>query len=140
MQRLGSSGLRWLQGNRERTTKVLLTLVTADAVARAPLQQMQQFNGRDGCPVCITPSKPVNKDNPLHRFYPLRTNFIYRTQESTNVLAKASQVRYKTRKIRLFLRGERNCLLFPALKIREYIQKVNSASFKIFFLSITYEG
>lgn len=90
MRLLGSDGLFWRKDNQLMNTKVFLTLVTADSVARAPLQQLQQFNGKYGCPVCITPSTPVKKSNALHRIYTYRAEPVMRNSADTMRIAKSA--------------------------------------------------
>ena len=96
MTALGTEGLVWLQNKDIKRTKVFLTLVTADSVARAPLQQLQQFNGKYGCPVCVTPSTPLKKTNALHRIYLYRAQPVLRTSTETLRIARSTDVR-KTR-------------------------------------------
>lgn len=89
---LGTRGMQWTLDGVQRQTKVFLTLVTADAIARAPLQQLQQHNGRYGCPACITPSLAVRDDQPLHRYYPIRMEPTLRTSQSTLEIGTLCQV------------------------------------------------
>ena len=90
MTHLGTEGLVWINDNTITRTKVFLTLITADSVARAPLQQIQQFNGKYGCPVCVTPSTPLNKSNALHRIYNYRTQPVLRTSTDTLHIGKSA--------------------------------------------------
>ena len=69
MLTLGSVGMYWMKNNEIKHTKVFLTLVTADSVARAPLQGIQQFNGKQGCPSCLIVTTPLRANNALHRYY-----------------------------------------------------------------------
>lgn len=92
MRLLGTTGLFWHNGVQLINTKVFLTLVTADSVARAPLQHLQQFNGKYGCPVCVSPSTPLKATNALHRIYTYRPETILRTSAETLQIAKAKLV------------------------------------------------
>ncbi len=92
MRLLGTTGLFWHNGVQLINTKVFLTLVTADSVARASLQHLQQFNGKYGCPVCVSPSTPLKPGNALHRIYAYRPETILRTSAETLQIAKAKLV------------------------------------------------
>ena len=86
---LGTEGVEWCHRNLLKRFKVYLTLVTADAVARAFLQHLQQFNGKYGCPVCLTASVPLRKTNALHRIYTYCAAPVLRNSVDTLRLAKS---------------------------------------------------
>ncbi len=52
-------------------TKVATILCTVDSVARAPVQNINQFNGAHGCNFCTHSGERVEKGNGFTRVYPL---------------------------------------------------------------------
>lgn len=52
---LSENGFEWHFNGEELTSRVFFVLISADSVARAPLQGLKQFNGQFGCPFCYNP-------------------------------------------------------------------------------------
>ncbi len=52
-------------------TKVATILCTVDSVARAPVQNINQFNGAHGCNFCTHSGERVEKGDGFTRVYPL---------------------------------------------------------------------
>jgi len=57
MNSLSENGITWTYGGCGMKSRVFFTTVAADSVARAPLQGMKQFNGKNGCPYCLNPGE-----------------------------------------------------------------------------------
>jgi hypothetical protein len=114
MRKLGTTGLLWKHNDVFVNTKAFLTIVTSDSVARAPLQQLQQFNGKYGCPVCLTSSTPISTKNALHRIYNYRAEPILRNSKDTLVLAAAKLVIL-------------NCILFLLRLLLSYLSSISLA-------------
>lgn len=93
---LGSEGLRWTCEGKARVTKVFLTLVSCDSVAKPPLQGIKQFNAVNGCPNCLISSVPVSAENSIHRYYPFLDNLVLRSESRTRELAKDATVSCRT--------------------------------------------
>ncbi len=52
LKQLSSRGFQWLLNGELITSTVDLICVSVDSIARAPIQNFIQFNGRYGCPWC----------------------------------------------------------------------------------------
>lgn len=63
-----------------RICRVMLQ-VSADLIARAPLLNMKQFNGKFGCIYCTDPGTTA-PCKPLHRFWPYRPGVTLRTHRT----------------------------------------------------------
>lgn len=54
---LSHDGLSWTVNGLTLRSRVFFKMISADSVARAPLQGLKQFNGKFGCPFCYNPGK-----------------------------------------------------------------------------------
>ena len=69
LERVHDHGVTWINCGREITTKVYMTLVSCDSVARPLLQNMKQFNGEYGCGFCLNSGCVVAKGQGYSRSY-----------------------------------------------------------------------
>jgi len=74
MKYLSINGFQWTLNNEIITSTVVLTNVCVDSVARAPLQNLLQFNGYFGCAWCENPGVHFNNTHVYeYNSFPLRT-------------------------------------------------------------------
>ena len=70
------------------TSRVRLLMCSVDLIARAPILNMKQFNGKYGCCYCEDEGQPLPTTH-LHRTWPYCASSTHRTHNS--VLANASE-------------------------------------------------
>ncbi|XP_061570030.1 uncharacterized protein LOC133423733 [Cololabis saira] len=80
---LYSNGLTWQSDSGEVTSKVVVTIMVADSVARPMLQNFKQFNGEFGCSFCTQKGTSVLKRRGHVRAYPYE-NVELRTPSQTD--------------------------------------------------------
>lgn len=75
-------GVDFKVGNEQQTIKVkaLISSGTCDLPAKALFLNLQQFNGKHGCPHCEIETKRIENT----QTYPFKENLILRTSETTN--------------------------------------------------------
>ena len=85
---LYSNGLTWQSDSGEVfTSKVLVTIMVADSVARPLIQNFKQFNGEFGCSFCTQKGTCVLKRRGRVRAYPYK-NIEFRNPYQTNDLVQ----------------------------------------------------
>jgi hypothetical protein len=68
---LSDNGFTWPLNGLEIKSRVLFVIISADSVARAPLQGLKQFNGKFGCPFCYNPGKDYKSSGKFRKWiYP----------------------------------------------------------------------
>lgn len=78
LKELEQTGIKWMDSaNVEHTSKVNLLLCSSDSVARPPLRNTKQFNGKYGCDFCLhtgggpyvweTPEPPLRMEHFQHQ-------------------------------------------------------------------------
>jgi hypothetical protein len=89
---LYNSGVKWFhqRSNTVKLSKVLFLICSCDSVARAPLQNIKQFNGEHGCSFCLHKGVIAAKGDGHTRVYPFEEQLtVLRTHES--MVANAEQ-------------------------------------------------
>ena len=81
-RRLGSQGIRIKTSAGVKTVLFKPLFGVFDLIAKAPMLNMVQFNGKYGCPSCLHPGKWINT-----RVYPPGTNYPLRTVASIEAAA-----------------------------------------------------
>lgn len=86
---LNTDGVTWVdKDGRRRTSRVRALVCVCDAVARAMVQNLKQFNGRYGCGFCYHEGEVVDKGNGQTRVYPIDRGIVpLRSKTSTVELA-----------------------------------------------------
>jgi hypothetical protein len=82
---LSENGFNWHLNGLEMKSRVFFVILSADSVARAPLQGLKQFNGQYGCPFCYNPGKCFRSAGKFRKWiYPPSANkkYMKRTEES----------------------------------------------------------
>ena len=82
---LSENGFNWHLNGLEMKSRVFFVILSADSVARAPLQGLKQFNGQYGCPFCYNPGKCFRSAGKFRKWiYPpsAHKKYMKRTQES----------------------------------------------------------
>lgn len=78
---LSEKGFTWHLSGLEVLSHVFFVIVSADSVARAPLQGLKQFNGQFGCPFCYNPGKCYKEKGIFRKWiYPPKNKAKKRTQ------------------------------------------------------------
>jgi len=92
LENLYNVGFNWSKNAVVFNTKVYMCLLSVDSVARAPLQNIKQFNGEYGCGWCLNPGYMVNKGLGQVRVYLQNSgeNHRERSHASTAVHAEHS--------------------------------------------------
>jgi hypothetical protein len=82
--KLSTEGLTWSFKGEEKKSKVHVTMVAADSVARCTLQGIKQFNGYYSCPFCYVKGEKFEMEGVGHRMiFPPSDDIIEeRTEES----------------------------------------------------------
>jgi hypothetical protein len=91
LKRLAVSGFQWLREGELITTTVHLICVSVDSIARAPIQNFIQFNGRYGCPWCLHPGKTVmskSEKGRVNAYFYKKEGFPLRTKRETLINAR----------------------------------------------------
>jgi len=79
---LSDNGFTWRLSGLDIRSRVFFVIVSADSVARAPLQGLKQFNGQFGCPFCYNPGKCYKEKGIFRKWiYPPMKVAKKRTQE-----------------------------------------------------------
>ncbi|XP_064474212.1 uncharacterized protein LOC135388539 isoform X2 [Ornithodoros turicata] len=94
MNRLSTQGFKWSNAEGEVTTKVFPGPCTVDSVARAPLVNMHQFNGRFGCLWCFHEGEVIAKGRGHTRVYPI-TDREHAIRTSASVYKDATKARQR---------------------------------------------
>ena len=68
-EHLHDIGFTWNCNENIVSTKVFLCFLACDSVARAPLQNLKQFNGKFGCGFCLCLGEVVKKGHGRVRVY-----------------------------------------------------------------------
>ena len=95
LKRLATSGFQWLRDGKLITSTVHLICVSVDTIARAPIQNFIQFNGRYGCPWCLHPGKTVvskSKKGRVNAYFYKRGGFPLRTKRDTLINARLAKL------------------------------------------------
>ena len=74
LEQLYDRGIEWMKCGRTVTTKVYMSLVSCDSVARPLLQNMKQFNGEYGCGFCLMSGYVAAKGQGYTRSYAQNDN------------------------------------------------------------------
>jgi len=69
LQHLYDQGFSWVINGKQLITKVVLSVVSCDSVARPCLQNLKQFNGEYGCSFCLHAGKVTAKGKGFVRSY-----------------------------------------------------------------------
>ena len=85
-RRLGSQGLRVKTSTGVKTVLLKPLFGVFDLIAKAPILNMVQFNGKYGCPSCLHPGKWINA-----MVYPPGTNYPPRTAASIRAAAERAE-------------------------------------------------
>lgn len=83
LSKLGTEGFRWRHPRTHEVhiSKVLSPLFSVDAQAKAPLQNMRQYNGEEGCGLCEEPGLQIKVGKGDARIYPVNRQVQQRTHE-----------------------------------------------------------
>lgn len=98
LKRLSSRGFQWLLNGELITSTVDLICVSVDSIARAPIQNFIQFNGRYGCPWCLHPGKTVkskSEKGTVNAYFYKRNGYPLRTKRSTITDARLAKLSSK---------------------------------------------
>ncbi len=98
LKRLSSRGFQWLLNGELITSTVDLICVSVDSIARAPIQNFIQFNGRYGCPWCLHPGKLMKSKSEkgvVNAYFYKKDGFPLRTKRSTKQNARLAKLSSK---------------------------------------------
>ena len=87
IDKVNSQGILVKTPDGARTFRIKPLYGVFDMVAKAPILNMNQFNGKSGCPSCIHPGKRINHT----QTYPPGTDYTLRTTQSMRVAAAKAE-------------------------------------------------
>lgn len=86
---LYSNGLAWQSDSGDVVTKVVVTIMVADSVARPLVQNFKQFNGEFGCSFCLQKGTSVLKRRGHVRAYPYENAELRNPSQTDDLVEQA---------------------------------------------------